>query len=192
MNKNLQDLPLEVRLMILNYLDLNSLLKCRLINKSLNRIVDTIKVKNLSVTDNKPVRRFHNESTVGGLVKYFYINEPVDKACSFVTSNMDFFQSELMKVTLGRLKQLCVDESLSFYSVDTNLNQLRHLEQLQVKGMSTARGATLRLPSLKILNIDSIKTDLFKLDTPSLFAFKSNRITNVEFLYPHTITHLGK
>ena len=50
---NLDELPFELILMIFNYLDVNSLLKCRLLNKNYLQIVQNVRLTELCVTDHE-------------------------------------------------------------------------------------------------------------------------------------------
>ena len=49
----LENLPLDCQLSILNYLDINSLLKLRLLNKNFYQIVQNVRINSLSIMNSE-------------------------------------------------------------------------------------------------------------------------------------------
>ena len=51
LTKSFQDLPLEINLMIFDYLDVNTILKLRLLSKTIKKIVENVRIKSMNVFD---------------------------------------------------------------------------------------------------------------------------------------------
>ena len=175
---------------LLGYLDLNSLLNLRATNKHFRSIVRLHRLTSLSVSGNE-------ETVEEDFDHFFYTGEPIKASPSFVTTNSNFFRSRIMKSLLERLKRLHADvlpseESKSSFNVNLNLNHLKSLEVLQINTLKNRKGGCLSLPNLLVLNIDRLTDNTLELETPKLFAFKSNtRLEKFIFKFPETITHFG-
>lgn len=214
-----EKLPLEIKFRIFKYLDLNLLLKFRVLNKTIKNAVDSLRIKKLCITRNtesitskfvslirilkchhiKQINFFTNQDfDLTNAERFFCTNDLIKNCEVFLTSNRKVFQSNFMKLILSNIKKLYINEPLTNklrpFNLRNNLNELKSLEQLQITCLHIRKGSSLRLPKLCILNIEKYYPDAgvyLRLETPELFAFRTeSSLADFRFDYPDKITYL--
>ena len=191
------DLPVIVVNTILNYLDVNTILKCRLLNKYWKAQVDDFKIIDLAIPRVMNGGRWYPYCEQKFEVKKLYPTNKLikDHANVFVTKNLNFFQSELMKSMLSELRVLYVENAphgYSTFSLDSNINHLKTLEKLQFDFLDTIKGRSLKLPNLRVLMIDKYtKENGLKMQCKNLQEFRTRvSLDHFIFVYPEKMSSL--
>ena len=175
-------LPIETLSEILDYLDMNRLLRCRRVNKKFKYAIDKLRIKNLTVFEHD--LEYEN----------FFLTRRSTNSCKLLqTKNPNVFRSPVIKPIVSRLKLLFIT-----YHVNTgDLNMFKQLEQLQINYLELTKHCRLRLSNLRVLCIEELFQQgrverRLKLDCVKLRSFKCNYgYLNVDFRQPSNITHLG-
>lgn len=163
--------------MILQHLDLNDLLACRLVNKCFRFAVNDVRIKELTVYE----RDLESES--------FFLTRKSNFSCRlFRTANQKFLKSPLITAIVGKLRVMYID-----YRLNTNdLNTFANLQQLQIEHLEVSEDSVLSLPELRVLCIEDLYEKRLQLDCPSLTGFKNNYgLSNIHFVHRGKLTHLG-
>lgn len=193
----LEDLSINIQLLIFAYLDLNSLLRCRLVCKNFLNVASQVRIFSLFADGNRSLSGYAYDN----VPRYFYTHEFIDYSIRFSTSNLKFFKSNLMKLILFNIKQLYLEEKYDQNDeIKTeafnlgNINQLQSLEHLELSLNRLKGDCYLNLINLRILHFERLNSAFnITLDTPNLYAFKSPSYyqNNFTFLYPKKITYLS-
>lgn len=169
---------------ILNHLSVRDKLSGRLISKKFKSIVDShVKVYRLTALGPNSTQFSKN---------WFYTNLPNDEH-DLIFIRMDFLHSRLNEQRIFcRLRSLFISFEDSDQELDfaRGLNHLKQLNQLNIHSTKLKESATLSLSQLEILSLESV-SGAIRLDTPKLFAFKSDqKLNNLQFIHPQTIRYL--
>lgn len=190
----LEDLETKIQLLILSYLDIKSLMQCRLLSKKFLKNVSLIRVESLFVILSSS-SNFDSDYFSGSLRKYFYTNDLVCFSTSLSASNMGFVDSIIIKSILSNLKRLRIEEQVTIhrsFNIE-HINQFTNLEHLEIALYNNKNNYVLRLNNLRILFIMSMSSAFnLVVDTPKLVALGSEYSINyIEFLSPQKITYFS-
>lgn len=160
---------------IFYYLSLNDIIKCRKISKKWKRAVDEYKITSLAVLNE--ASKFKEKRS------YFVTNKNIKYSSTVLeTKDSNVFQEKMMKKMLSELKILFVqygETHDSTFSLDSNINHLKSLEQLNFFHLDTIKGRSLKLPNLKILEIRNYtKVNGLKFQCKDLTDFKTRKELN--------------
>ena len=188
---NIGDFPIEITLIILSFLDLEELMKCKLVCKQWKHFVDQIRIKDLVVIG-EPNCEFTT------FVSRFYTYEPICYQSLFKPSNREVVQSALSNMIFMQLKYLNINIPIdsSWFDLEV-LNDLR-LEQLDVYSIFIQNRIRLKMNSLSVLCIENISSldesssNGIELDSANLSALRCDYGLG-EFLHiyhPSSVKHL--
>lgn len=181
-------LPTEIWCKILNNLNVNDLLKCRLINSKFNSIIKNhMKIETIHI--NASSKLFYKQY-------YDFTYEPIESNQYFYAKNLNLLNCSFKQI-LKNLKKLSIYSwyyfkfNSSLFSLFNLINQFTHLEYLQIDFRTSERNGTFNLPNLKYLSIHSHSFEPIKLNTPKLKAVKfACYFEKLDFIFPDSITHL--
>lgn len=184
---SIESLPPEMLASVLSHLNINDLLKCRLVNRLWRATVENnIKIGGLVIEPKSQERvRWIPEIPAGARFAFFHhlAEEPNHR---FATDSNRFLESRLMRSMLKNLKQLSIHRVDS--SLARALAQLTNLRYLQVSGyFEMNKPNTLRMASLQILSVERTSSTL-KLDTHQLSSFRTRSpLAQFEFVHPESV-----
>lgn len=183
-------MPTEMLTKIFRYLDMNDHLKCRLVNKKCQFVIDNnIKINELAIRNSKDCR----------FTKLFYdLNyHSIEHGVFLWTSNVYLFNTKHLTERLKNLRRLfidlpCANQARKMFSFLTGYNQLTKLEQLEFRSINLNRPESLHLPNLRMLAVQYSYGNLLTLNMPSLNSFATNdSLAKFEFEFPLVLTHLS-
>lgn len=187
----------KIKLLILNFLDLKYLLKCRLINREFNKLITSnLKIEQLSI--------FHAKDKTKNSGRFFQTDHLINDAFSLdhLIDLEQFEANRLMFNNLGSLKRLFLSNChlkfrTNLVSFLNKLEKLANLEQVQLKlkpdrNLNNLDKCVLELSRINILSIEidpSIKTPfILSINCASLHSFRTNKsLANFNFLKPSKI-----
>ncbi|KAI3477202.1 hypothetical protein L1887_61125 [Cichorium endivia] len=169
---------------------MNDHLKCRLVNKKCQFVIDNnIKINELAIRNSKDCR----------FTKLFYdLNyHSIEHGVFLWTSNVYLFNTKHLTERLKNLRRLfidlpCANQARKMFSFLTGYNQLTKLEQLEFRSINLNRPESLHLPNLRMLAVQYSYGNLLTLNMPSLNSFATNdSLAKFEFEFPLVLTHLS-
>lgn len=191
-----EDLETEIQVRILSYLDVNSLLRSRLVSKCFKKNVNRVRIDSLVVNDH-----FSDSEYEYDAYKYFLTNDLISNSVCLSTANLKFFESSLMRLILSKIRRLCFnDQDVDMQMNTVNdfdlelFNQFKHLEHLEIGLRHFFKiNCRLQLPNLQVLSFKkAFYFNHLQLECPNLYAFRSENssLQFIQFYWPEKITHL--
>ena len=185
-------LPNAILKSILDYLDLNELLKCRLISKEINEFIEY----HLNGIQSCAIEKKYFNQKAYQTKRYTFQNESISLVSRlFVTKNVNFLNSNVAKNVLSRIKKLSIDhlkaKKCEWSMFELDINEFCNLNQLQINHLELSGEKEIKLRHLKILEILKFTGRKLKLNASYL-----NKLCwydcdkKLEIINPLTITHL--
>lgn len=188
----MDDLPLEMKTMILKQLNIQDLLSCRLVSKGFKAYIEKIKPTELIV---------HKENGISekDAINWYDSTEAINLENRICITNISSIESSPFNLT--NLRNLKIDHFASSHSFDlTILNQFDKLERLEIEKvvLNTTKNdgdILLTFPNLRslVILIESDSTrKLLIIDAVKLETYKCGfHLRSVKLLHPTSVKHLA-
>ena len=188
----MDDLPLEMKTMILKQLNIQDLLSCRLVSKGFKAYIEKIKPTELIV---------HKENGISekDAINWYDSTEAINLENRICITNISSIESSPFNLT--NLRNLKIDHFASSHSFDlTILNQFDKLERLEIEKvvLNTTKNdgdILLTFPNLRslVILIESDSTrKLLIIDAVKLETYKCGfHLRSVKLLHPASVKHLA-
>ena len=189
--EKMDDLPVEVKTMILKQVNIEDLLSCRLVSKKFKAYIDNIKPTELIVEKK-------NRGLKDG-INWYNSTELINFKNRMFITNISSIESSPFNLT--NLRNLKIDHFASSHSFDlTILNQFDKLERLEIEKvvLNTTKNdgdILLTFPNLRslVILIESDSTrKLLIIDAVKLETYKCGfHLRSVKLLHPTSVKHLA-
>ena len=164
-------LPPEMLCEVLGKLQVNDLLRCRLVSTRWNRLIQSMRLKSLAI---KPKDR--------GFWRPYasFTFQPLENEPIYVSQNVDLFEAAIFRSLLKNLRSLYFDPPFMNYEANPkifdHLNELIRLEVLEITQIHIQADGEdeLVLPNLKALSIALANEGNLFIDCPRLRKLKIN------------------
>jgi len=183
-------LPIEIKLIIFKYLDLQELMVCRLVNRRWRDCVEEFRFRELAIvnteSDQFTCNKYHSYKTL-------------NQQNLFEPSDLRLFQSVLSNKMFNYLEYLNISNHIGGSEFDLEfLNRFDRLQQLDLSSIEVSREIRLELPFLKVLSIlQAVKAELsenesVEFNSPKLQIVRCNEHFNtlIKILNPKSIKSL--
>lgn len=177
----IDQLPPEMLTRILSCLHVNDMLRCRLVCCEWRLTIENnLRLRDLTVREHEEDREQF----------FVFTTQLMESSHQFVTSNLNFLQSQTIRNILKHLKRLSINRLDSALLFD--LESLANLEYLEVREINLIAPRTLRSTSLKTLAVLRNCGKRLRLETPNLCMFEFEMgLDRFEFVFPESVSHLA-
>ena len=208
MNVKINDLPEEVLVLIFGRFDLLEKLKLRLICLKWKRIIEGLKITEVSIVDSRFNRRnkrnwtnfqsvsyqnllYYNPSLYQQLTSLFGVIEwqGLTGSLKFISKHPMFFKVRSMFISLSTINDFCFEKYIN--------SHFPQLEQLSCLNLNQSKQTCLSLPKLKMLSFlgqtrpNPLTGRRIRLKLPSMYKLVSSEsLGSFEFVHPQSVTHL--